>query len=195
MRPKQESTAQEDASAQSLVQNESETSPIPSLTDTCINQIISGAAKEVAPPPASSLPKGPATFIDSAPVPEFLLQQQIVIRFVRDALQLANDNQKENADRRGRKNKLIFRCGDRVLLSTTGIAASAVTNVLETLIDRHTIGYAATSDRLRRAAKTLLPATILRNLLDSTFVVRDLSRSTLLMTYAATPLPLLRLSE
>ncbi|GMF43233.1 unnamed protein product [Phytophthora fragariaefolia] len=50
-------------------------------------------------------------------------------RFVRDALQAAAGQQKVNADRRGRKNMLSFRRGDRVLLSTDGIQGSAVTNL------------------------------------------------------------------
>ncbi|GMG15543.1 unnamed protein product [Phytophthora fragariaefolia] len=50
-------------------------------------------------------------------------------RYVRDALQAAGDQQKANADRRGRKNMLSSRRGDRVLLSTDDIQGSAVTNL------------------------------------------------------------------
>ncbi|KAE8999235.1 hypothetical protein PR002_g18514 [Phytophthora rubi] len=69
------------------------------------------------------------TPIDSAAVSEFLLHRQAVTRFVRDALQVAVDRQKANADRRGRKNIAFFRRGERVLLPTEGIQGTAVTNL------------------------------------------------------------------
>ncbi|GMF48859.1 unnamed protein product [Phytophthora fragariaefolia] len=74
-------------------------------------------------------PKPSPTWIDSATVSELLLHRQAVTRYVRDALQAAADQQKANADRRGWKNMLSFRRGDRVLLSTDGIQGSAVTNL------------------------------------------------------------------
>jgi hypothetical protein len=48
---------------------------------------------------------------------------------VRDAIAMAVDKQKENADKRGRKNMETFKVGERVLLSVTGITAHAVTNL------------------------------------------------------------------
>ncbi|KAE9182825.1 hypothetical protein PF004_g24131 [Phytophthora fragariae] len=74
-------------------------------------------------------PAATPTPIDSAAVSEFLLHRQAVTRFVRDALQVAVDRQKANADRRGRKNMSSFRRGERVLLSTDGIEGTAVTNL------------------------------------------------------------------
>jgi hypothetical protein len=46
---------------------------------------------------------------------DFLLEKQLTIRFVRDALSAAVDKQKENADRHGRRNKYSFKVGDKVL--------------------------------------------------------------------------------
>ncbi|KAG2763782.1 hypothetical protein PC129_g13426 [Phytophthora cactorum] len=46
-----------------------------------------------------------------------------------DALQTAVEKQKENAYKRGRKHTDSFTTGERVLLSTTGIRDSAVTNL------------------------------------------------------------------
>ncbi|TNO06917.1 hypothetical protein DXT86_29230, partial [Klebsiella pneumoniae] len=57
------------------------------------------------------------------------MQRQSIARFVRDALQNAVGKQKEQADKHGRKNVNVFKIGDRVLLSTEGIRASAVTNL------------------------------------------------------------------
>ncbi|GAB9477542.1 hypothetical protein Gpo141_00014630, partial [Globisporangium polare] len=60
---------------------------------------------------------------------EFVQQRESIARFVRDAIALAVDKQKASADQRGRKHKESFVIGDRVLLSTAGIAPSAVTNL------------------------------------------------------------------
>ncbi|GMF49601.1 unnamed protein product [Phytophthora fragariaefolia] len=83
------------------------------------------AAVDTAMPAASTVanfaPKPTPTPIDSAAVSELLLHRQAVTRFVRDALEAAADQEKANADRRGRKNMLSLRRGDRVLLSTDGI--------------------------------------------------------------------------
>ncbi|KAE8962357.1 hypothetical protein PR002_g29620 [Phytophthora rubi] len=90
-------------------------------------------AVDVASPATSAVanfaPAATPTPIDSAAVSEFLLHRQAVTRFVRDALQVAVDRQKANADRRGRKNTSSFRRGERVLLSTEGIQGTAVTNL------------------------------------------------------------------
>ncbi|GMF27758.1 unnamed protein product [Phytophthora fragariaefolia] len=71
-----------------------------------------------APTVANFAPKPTPTPIDSATVSELLLHRQA-----------AADQQKANADRRGWKNMLSFRRGDRVLLSMDGIQGSAVTNL------------------------------------------------------------------
>ncbi|KAE8981775.1 hypothetical protein PR001_g23908 [Phytophthora rubi] len=90
-------------------------------------------AVDVASPATSAVanfaPAATPTPIDSAAVSEFLLHRQAVTRFVRDALQVAVDRQKANADRRDRKNMSSFRRGERVLLSTEGIQGTAVTNL------------------------------------------------------------------
>ncbi|GMF26719.1 unnamed protein product [Phytophthora fragariaefolia] len=78
---------------------------------------------------ANFAPKPTPTPIDSVTVSELLLHRQAVQRFVRDALQAAADQRKANADRRGRKNTLYFRRGDRVLVSTNGIQGRAATNL------------------------------------------------------------------
>lgn len=104
------------------------TSGVTPPATTSINGVSSDVTSGVTSLLANYEPKEPTTAISSAAVSEFMLQRQAVTRFVRDALQAAVDKQKENADHRGRKNKHVFRQGDRVLLSTTGIAASAVTN-------------------------------------------------------------------
>ncbi|KAE9068903.1 hypothetical protein PF001_g28486 [Phytophthora fragariae] len=90
-------------------------------------------AVDVASPATSAVanfaPAATPTPIDSAAVSEFLLHRQAVTRFVRDALQVAVDRQKANANRRGRKNMSSFRRGERVFLSTEGIQGTAVTNL------------------------------------------------------------------
>ncbi|KAE8985608.1 hypothetical protein PF005_g23073 [Phytophthora fragariae] len=90
-------------------------------------------AVDVASPATSAVanfaPTANPTPIDSAAVSEFLLHRQAVTRFVRDALQVAVDRQKANADRRGRKNMSSFRRGERLLLSTEGTQGTAVTNL------------------------------------------------------------------
>jgi hypothetical protein len=65
----------------------------------------------------------------SAAFPDFVLQWQSIVRYVRDAIAMAGDKQKENADKRSRKNMETFKVGERVLLSVTGITAHAVTNL------------------------------------------------------------------
>ena len=49
----------------------------------------------------------------------FMSKRLAVLRRVRDAMALAQDQQKENAARNGRKNKLSFKIGDFVLLNAT----------------------------------------------------------------------------
>ena len=57
---------------------------------------------------------------------DFLLQKQLTLRFVRDALANAVDKQKENADRHGRKNMNSFKVNDKVLLSTANLPTHAL---------------------------------------------------------------------
>ncbi|GMF47835.1 unnamed protein product [Phytophthora fragariaefolia] len=101
------------------------------------------AAVDAAMPAASTVansPKPTPTPIDPTTVSELLLHRQTVTRFVRDVLQAAADQHKANADRRGRKNMLSFRRGDRVLLSTDGIQGSAVTNLVANKLAPRFIG-------------------------------------------------------
>ena len=60
---------------------------------------------------------------------EFLLQQQAVLRFIRDNIAEAVDRQKEYADRRGRKNNESFNEGERVLLSTENLPLKNISNL------------------------------------------------------------------
>lgn len=60
---------------------------------------------------------------------DFLQKKQVVIRFVKDAIAGAVDQQKENADRFGRRHIEVFDVGDRVLLSTGNLPVSAVSNL------------------------------------------------------------------
>ena len=59
----------------------------------------------------------------------FLSKRQAVVRFVRDAIALAIDKQKEQADKKGRKNKNIFTVGSLVLLSTALLPTHAISNL------------------------------------------------------------------
>jgi hypothetical protein len=62
-------------------------------------------------------------------VDKFLEQRQVVIQVVRDSLAKAVDQQKEQADKHGRKNKEQFIVGDKVLLSTKNLSSSTVSNL------------------------------------------------------------------
>jgi hypothetical protein len=62
-------------------------------------------------------------------VDKFLEQRQVVIKVVRDSLAKAVDQQKEQADKHGRKNKEQFIVGDKVLLSTKNLSSSTVSNL------------------------------------------------------------------
>ncbi|KAE9025245.1 hypothetical protein PR003_g12919 [Phytophthora rubi] len=66
---------------------------------------------------------------DTAAVRDFIQKRDSVVRYVRDTIAAAVDRQKEYADRRGRRHLETFAVGDRVLLSTTGIQAAAITNL------------------------------------------------------------------
>ncbi|ETP35280.1 hypothetical protein F442_16491 [Phytophthora nicotianae P10297] len=123
---------------------------------------------------ANSAPKVSARPIDNTQVSEFVLHRQALTRFVRDTLQAAVDKQKENADKRGRKNKAKFTTGERVLLSTDGIRNSAITNLGASKLAPRFIGLfkitkvlgdaythsgvvETTPDVLRRATEEVLP--------------------------------------
>jgi len=53
----------------------------------------------------------------------------MLLRFVKDSLAEAVDRQKEQADKRGRKNKEVFRVNDRVLLATANLPTHALSNM------------------------------------------------------------------
>ncbi|GMF57372.1 unnamed protein product [Phytophthora fragariaefolia] len=78
---------------------------------------------------ANYTPNFPARQVDNAAVSAFVQRRESIARFVRDALQVAVDKQKENADKRGRKNMATFTIGEQVLVSTDSIRSSAVTNL------------------------------------------------------------------
>ncbi|OWZ13054.1 hypothetical protein PHMEG_00013691, partial [Phytophthora megakarya] len=87
------------------------------------------AAGVAAPPPANFDPNPEPQSADTAAVNALLDRRQSVAQYVRDAIAMAVDRQRENADRRGRKNMEKFAVGDRVLLSTAGIQPTLVTNL------------------------------------------------------------------
>ena len=58
-----------------------------------------------------------------------LLEREAVVRFVQDSIAKAVDKQKQNADKHGRANVLLFNVGDLVLLSTVNLPKHVVTNV------------------------------------------------------------------
>ena len=60
---------------------------------------------------------------------EFLLTREAVVRFVQDSIAYAVDKQKQNADKNGRANVLLFTANDLVLLSTVNLPKNVVTNV------------------------------------------------------------------
>ena len=76
-----------------------------------------GPSSSMRPSTANYAPIESARSIDDMAMPDFILQRQAIIRFVRDALHSAI-KQKENAGKHGRKNEGRFKKGDRVLLST-----------------------------------------------------------------------------
>ncbi|OWZ09722.1 hypothetical protein PHMEG_00017535 [Phytophthora megakarya] len=82
-----------------------------------------------AAPPANFDPNLEPQSNDTAVVNEFLDRHLSVVRYVRDAIAMGIDRQKENADRRGRKKMVKFTVGDRGLLSTVGIQPTLVTNL------------------------------------------------------------------
>ncbi|ETP38825.1 hypothetical protein F442_13657 [Phytophthora nicotianae P10297] len=81
------------------------------------------------PPPANFDPNPEPLPRDIAAAHGFIDRRDSIIRYVRDAIATAVDRQKESADQRGRKNLKRFNVGDRVLLSTSGITPTSVTNL------------------------------------------------------------------
>ena len=66
---------------------------------------------------------------DKESINDFILKRQSMLRFVRDAIASALDVQKEQADKRGRKNVDSYEIGDQVLLSTSNLPTTSVTNL------------------------------------------------------------------
>uniref|UniRef100_A0AAV1UII4 Integrase catalytic domain-containing protein n=1 Tax=Peronospora matthiolae TaxID=2874970 RepID=A0AAV1UII4_9STRA len=60
---------------------------------------------------------------------DFILARETVVRFVQDSIAEAEDNQKQNADKNGRANSLLFNKGDLVLQSTVNLPKHVVTNL------------------------------------------------------------------
>ena len=67
--------------------------------------------------------------IISNKVDDDLLKRQAIVRFVRDSIAESVDKQKEQADKKGRKNKETYIKGELVLLSTANLRDSAVSNL------------------------------------------------------------------
>ena len=59
-------------------------------------------------------------------VSPFIMEREVMLRRARDAIALALDKQKENADKRGRKQCIKFKIGDKVLLSTKSLPTYAI---------------------------------------------------------------------
>ena len=66
---------------------------------------------------------------DREKIEKFIDHRQVVVRFVCDAIAQAQDRQKEQADKHGRKNTYKFRVGDLVLLSTANLPEYVVSNL------------------------------------------------------------------
>jgi len=73
-------------------------------------------------------------------IDEFVLKRQMILRFVRDAIAEAVDKQKEQADKRGRKHKEVFKINDLVLLSTSNLPTHALSNMQSTKLQHRFIG-------------------------------------------------------
>ena len=77
---------------------------------------------------------------DSKAIDDFVTERRSVARFVSDDIAAAVDKQKASADERERKNCEKFKVGDFVLLSTTGIKESTVTNLDASMLAPRYIG-------------------------------------------------------
>ena len=71
---------------------------------------------------------------------DFVLKRETILRFVRDAIAEAVDKQKEQADKRGRKHKEVFKINDLVLLSTANLPKHALSNMQSTKFQHRFIG-------------------------------------------------------
>ena len=81
-----------------------------------------------------------ATEATKKSVTDFLDERQAILRYVRDAIALSVDKQKENADKHGRKNKAKFKTNELVLLSTSNLPTHAVSNLGSTKLLPRFIG-------------------------------------------------------
>ncbi|ETI40151.1 hypothetical protein L914_13834 [Phytophthora nicotianae] len=108
------------------------------LTNASVNAVTRAQAKKILSTPrdaAASLVSwtdqnliNPGAVSNASPA-NYAPRCLAVARYVRDALQLAVDKQKENSSKRGRKNTASFTTDERVLLLTDGIRDSAITNL------------------------------------------------------------------
>ncbi|OWZ18043.1 hypothetical protein PHMEG_0007928 [Phytophthora megakarya] len=133
------------------------------------------------PDPVAATESPPANFAsnvvpqrsDVVAVPEFVLQREGIVCYVRDAIAAAVDRQKENADRSGRRNVERFRVGDQVLLSTDGISPTSVRNLDANNLTPRYIGPFTVLKVIRDAYRLQLPPTLK---LHPTFYVGRLRR-------------------
>ncbi|ETP38248.1 hypothetical protein F442_14088 [Phytophthora nicotianae P10297] len=134
---------------------------------------VPDAADSAVSPPANFDPNPEPDPRDVAAAHEFMQRRESVICYVRNAIAVAVDRQKEYADRRGRKNVERFVVGNRVLLSTAGIRPTAVTNLGASKLAPRFIGPFKVTKVLGDVYTLLLP-TALR--LHPTFYVGRLRR-------------------
>ncbi|KAF1315778.1 reverse transcriptase, partial [Globisporangium splendens] len=107
------------------------------------------AASELKANFDSMKPLDDMTSREEQQVDDFIVRRQAVVRFVRDAIAKAQDLQKEQADKSGRKNKQVYKINDLVLLSTANLPEHAVSNLGSSkLLPRHTYTHASTPDIL-----------------------------------------------
>ncbi|KAF1326656.1 reverse transcriptase, partial [Globisporangium splendens] len=83
------------------------------------------AASELKANFDSMKPLDDLTSREEQQVDDFVVRRQAVVRFVRDAIAKAQDLQKEQADKSGRKNKQVYKINDLVLLSTVNLHENA----------------------------------------------------------------------
>uniref|UniRef100_A0AAV1URY1 Uncharacterized protein n=1 Tax=Peronospora matthiolae TaxID=2874970 RepID=A0AAV1URY1_9STRA len=88
---------------------------------------------------------------------EFVLARETVVRYVQDIIAEAVDNQKQNADKNGRANTLLFSKGDLVLLSTVNVPKHVVTNLGSSKLLPKYIGQFRVLHRLGNAYTIELP--------------------------------------
>ena len=74
--------------------------------------------------------------ISSLKVQDVLDKYYAVLQYVKDRIALAQDKQKENADKHGRANHYVFKINDEVLLSTKGLPPRLVSMVAKKLQPR-----------------------------------------------------------